>query len=1709
MKRHASLNRCYRLIWSTLLNTWVAVAETARGRGKAASRKRLHRTAAISTTTLASLLLPLVLSPVIAAPVGGEVVSGNASISQTGNTTNIVQSTTNATLNWQGFNIAPTEVVNFVQPSASAIAVNRIMDSNGTQILGQLNANGQVYLINPNGILFGAGSQVNVGSLVASTLDFNEANSSSNSRSFSGNGIGHIINQGNLHAADGGYIALLGNSVSNQGVITAQLGTVALGGGSATRLTFSGNQLLHLQVEQSTLDNLAENRQLIQADGGRVFMSAGASNSLLASVVNNSGIVQAQTVVERDGQIILMGGMSAGTTNVAGSLDASAPHGGNGGFIETSAAKVNISNDANITTAAATGLTGSWLIDPVDFTVAASGGNITGASLSSLLNSNSISIQTAIAPVGTATNLVGSSGNNGDIFINDAINWTAATSLTLNAFRNININQSITATNATGSLALLYGQGAPTAANTATYNVNAPVNLQAGQNFSTKLGNDGTVIAYNVINSLGAAADATGGAATLQGMAATANLVNPYALGSNIDATATASWNSGAGFTPIGSSGAPFLGIFDGLGHSITNLSINRPGSDYVGLFGSTDSGSAVSNIGLVGTNVRGLNRVGGLVGAGSYSSINNSYASGNVIGTDRVGGLIGSSFQHRITSSYASGSVTGNSYVGGLIGRVGDLGKITNSYASANVSGNDRVGGLTGGSVNYSVFTNIYASGSVDGVDRVGGLVGEAGYGDTLTNSYATGSVSGSNFVGGLAGLTISKSLIDKSYASGSVTGTTNTSGFVGRNDGAISNSFWDMQTSGQGTGLGSGPAISLTGLSTAQMLTQANFTAATTANGNANPNWDFNNTWYMVDSSTRPFLRMEYSTKISNAHQLQLMGMDLSANYTLANNLNLAAELTNPSGMWGTASASVLTGISSSFAPIGDAATPFSGSFDGLGHTISNLTINRPASNDIGLFGATSNTSSIQNIGLLAGSIYGFRNIGSVAGSNAGSISNSFASTNAYGVDKLISQFTYLDAYYAGGLVGVNTGSINLSYATGNVDSYNGAGGLVGINSGGLIENSYATGNVTASRFAGGLVGLNAGIVSNSYAVGNVGSSFNSYVGGLVGSNYGSISNSYSRGMVSGFTYKGGLVGDNHSSITSSFWDTQTSGQATSAGGVGLSTAQMLQVGSFSSWGTAIDNTGAGGSIWRIYEGHTAPLLTSFMTSLTLADAPDVSATYTGFNQSGAATDTGGLLGAAATGTNAGFYNGYYSTQHGYNLTGGNLLIAKVTASVLANSGSLTYNGSNQSLTGFTATGLINGDTASSLTGVSATATGKNAGNYTVVASGTDTNYNLTFSNGLLTINPADLTLSGARSYDGSTIVAGSTLSANGVSGETFSIIGLGDNSNLLNQNVQTNNPLTSLNGLSLGASSNGGLAGNYNALSTTGSLFSVSKLALTGPAIAGVNTTYGTPALAGAVSFANVVMGDDVSSSASINNPTFSASGNLNAGSYTQTAFTSLGGTAASNYSLAPFTSSANYVVNQIGLQISGVSASNKVYDGNAVASLSGIASVSALGGDVVTIGGTGSGLFDNANVGLGKAVIVSGYTLGGAAAANYNLLQPAGVTANISAVPTSPVLAPSTPPSQVAMQAEAANARLSKTNVRAEPLLLSSSMTVIREADAALSPKMPAISVFSHGLMQSLQQPVMSTSVEPTLYIMDSNTPSLQTLPWYARKADKKM
>jgi len=224
-------------------------------------------------------------------------------------------------------------------------------------------------------------------------------------------------------------------------------------------------------------------------------------------------------------------------------------------------------------------------------------------------------------------------------------------------------------------------------------------------------------------------------------------------------------YNEGAGWEPIGNSITNFSGVYNGDGHTISNLYINRSSTDHVGLFGYSGGGSEISNLGVIDVNITGNNIVGGLVGFCFGGNIANSYNTGSVSGEDLVGGLVGYPFHAVVSNSYNTGSVTGFDFVGGLVGVSED-----------------------------AVVNNCFNAGSVSGTNYVGGLVGFNYFGD-INSSYSTGSVSGEDLVGGLVGF---------------------------NSNGNTSNSFWDTETSGQASSAGG------TGKTTAEMKDKSTFTDA-----------------------------------------------------------------------------------------------------------------------------------------------------------------------------------------------------------------------------------------------------------------------------------------------------------------------------------------------------------------------------------------------------------------------------------------------------------------------------------------------------------------------------------------------------------------------------------------------------------------------------------------------------------------------------------------------------------------------------------------------------------------------------------------------------------------------------------------------------------------------------------------------------------------
>ncbi len=273
---------------------------------------------------------------IFANPVLNNVASGSVSFSSGPSTLNIHQSSNQAIINWQSFNIAPNQSTHFQQP-AGGIALNRISPTDGaSQIYGALTATGQIILINPAGIFFGPSAYVNVGGLIASTASISDKNFLSGNYHFwqNPNYNGSIINQGTLIAAQHGLIALIGNAVENNGLIRANLGHIALGSGNTYTVSFGGNDLINFSVSGhapskgvdkngNPLANNISNTGKLIANGGQILVTAQAASGVLDTVINMQGVAEAKSVGVQNGEIILSGDPSGGVVKVGGTLNAS------------------------------------------------------------------------------------------------------------------------------------------------------------------------------------------------------------------------------------------------------------------------------------------------------------------------------------------------------------------------------------------------------------------------------------------------------------------------------------------------------------------------------------------------------------------------------------------------------------------------------------------------------------------------------------------------------------------------------------------------------------------------------------------------------------------------------------------------------------------------------------------------------------------------------------------------------------------------------------------------------------------------------------------------------------------------------------------------------------------------------------------------------------------------------------------------------------------------------------------------------------------------------------------------------------------------------------------------------------------------------------------------------------------------------------------
>ncbi|MCP4454606.1 MAG: hypothetical protein GY809_24370 [Planctomycetes bacterium] len=562
---------------------------------------------------------------------------------------------------------------------------------------------------------------------------------------------------------------------------------------------------------------------------------------------------------------------------------------------------------------------------------------------------------------------------------------------------------------------------------------------------------------------------------------------------------------------------------------------------------------------------------MGGLVGE-DWDAVTHCYSSSSVVGNEHVGGLMGLNGGDTI-GCFTTGSTEGGNSVGGLVGW--NWGTIVNCYSLDNVSGNDKVGGLVGD--NGGLVAVCYTTSRVSGHDHVGGLVGDND--DAVFNCYAWANVSGHGDVGGLVGICGGWGVITNSYSTSSVQGSEQVGGLVGANDnGRVYHSFWDTQASAQS---GSDGGIGKTAL---QMQDPSTF---------MNAGWDFvdapdgpHDIWAEPPGGGHPILWWQLSLLpalptfsggmgtaddpylISTVQDLNRIGDNprlMKAHFRLLDDIDL-------------------TGVDLFI--IGSRSYPYTGIFDGNGHTISNFSYTSTDTDNVGLFGCIKGENAqIKDLGVIdpkveagndvgalvgsmetgtithcyvqGGTVSGGRKVGGLAGSSYdGTISACRSSASVSG-----------DRRCTGGLIGENSSQLFNCSATGNVLGDSCVGGLVGENiaytEGILIENCRATGSVEGHISVGGLVGGTYwSTIRNCCATGDVTATRTWYTvssagaGGLVGSNLsGTIQGCYSVGGVAGYNNVGGLVGINsyHYSPAGTIIDCYSTGYVTGTTNVG----------------------------------------------------------------------------------------------------------------------------------------------------------------------------------------------------------------------------------------------------------------------------------------------------------------------------------------------------------------------------------------------------------------------------------------------------------------------------------------------------------------------------------------------------------------------------
>lgn len=655
-----------------------------------------------------SALCMLIAAPVFANPIGGQVAAGTAHI-QYGATTVITQTTNRAVINWKDFSVGANETTRFKTLGSNAVTLNRVVGGNPSTIMGKLSSNGQIFLVNPNGIIFGNTARVDVAGLVATTANISNTDFMSGNYHFTNAPAGsYVINKGTITVRKAGLAALVAPNVRNSGTIQANLGKVALSSGTAFTLDLYGDNLIAFDASSIVNAGYVENLGRIEANGGSVMLSVASAENMIENVINTSGYISAQSVGAQNGKILLQG-YNNSTVQISGTIDASGDGTGQtggtihvfanqidlfagnllkasgnlgGGFIETSGEILNLSA-ANINASSPRGFAGTWYIDPFDLTI----------------DDAAAATYNGILGAGTANLLVEATNN--IYFTNSAtpISWSTDVSFTAYAGNTIDFNTGAGIainSNGSGDITLHANSGTVTFTSGPLDTVNStsngdisifynPIDYTTPTSF-TNIG--GFYTAYMLVHD----------AADLQNI--NTNLSGDYALSGNIVGT-------GGTFTPLGDSGTPFEGSFTGNGFSISNLNI--VGTTDVGLFGYTsfaDTTNVITNVTLLNSTITGTTNVGSIVGyASATTALSNLYSNATVSGVNQVGGIVGymepdgppsdPTPMTTLSNAFFSGTVNGTTNVGGIVGQ--NSGHIFTSLFVGTLNGTTNVGGVAG----------------------------------------------------------------------------------------------------------------------------------------------------------------------------------------------------------------------------------------------------------------------------------------------------------------------------------------------------------------------------------------------------------------------------------------------------------------------------------------------------------------------------------------------------------------------------------------------------------------------------------------------------------------------------------------------------------------------------------------------------------------------------------------------------------------------------------------------------------------------------------------------------------------------------------------------------------------------------------------------------------------------------------------------------